>query len=321
LTRPNTTGRLKQVETLSSWDQQAFEAACKKSLPVRLPATKANLSPACSKWFVHDDDASFKMLEQGGKITVPASSELLMPFWQEYVDVVVPLEVTTINNHPKALLNNTAKPGSTTFERVEAPLSLLLDHLSPTTPSSPSTNQPALSIYLAQCDLPSLPDTLTSDVPTPTLIQCSTQSPSSRIKGDIYASSLWLGRSPTYTPLHRDPNPNLFIQLAGTKIVRLLPPDVGEALYHELLAKLPAVSRSLGSSRIRGEEMMQSPQREVFHDALWDEGSAYLEKVMEKHGVETTLGMGDALFTPLGWWHSVKGVGRGVTGSVNWWFR
>jgi hypothetical protein len=33
-----------------------------------------------------------------------------------------------------------------------------------------------------------------------------------------------IGHPPTYTPLHRDPNPNIFVQLAGEKVVRLLAP-------------------------------------------------------------------------------------------------
>jgi len=36
---------------------------------------------------------------------------------------------------------------------------------------------------------------------------------------------------------------------------------------------------------------------------------------------QTELDAGDALFIPKGWWHSVKGLGDGINGSVNWWFR
>jgi hypothetical protein len=325
LTRTRALRSLKQVETLPSWEQQSFEEAYGRGIPARLTSSKAHLPPACSKWFIHDHDTDVQA-EHYGQIQAPSSSELRLSFWRDYGDIFVPLEMTTTSTHAGDLMAesldaNHETTARTTFERIEAPLKVLLDNLSPNNaPSATPVNQAAISIYLAQCDLPSLPSSLTVDVPIPRLIHRSTQSSSSPIRGDIYASSLWLGRAPTYTPLHRDPNPNLFIQLAETKIVRLLPPDIGEALYHELLAKLPG-SGNNQSSRIRGEEMMQSPQREVFHDAVWDEGSEYAERVMVKHCVETTLGMGDALFTPLGWWHSVKGVGMGITASVNWWFR
>jgi len=33
------------------------------------------------------------------------------------------------------------------------------------------------------------------------------------------------------------------------------------------------------------------------------------------------LEAGDGMFIPKGWWHSVKGVGKGIIGSANWWFR
>ena len=238
----------------------------------------------------------------------PSSSELRTAFWSEHESTFVPLEVTT------------KKDGDAeTFERIEAPLKILLAYLwkAATSPEDGvATSNNDLSIYLAQCELSSLPKSLQADVPTPKLLQPSTVA---GIKGDIYASSLWLGRPPTYTPLHRDPNPNLFIQLAGWKTVRLLPPELGEALYHELMTKLSSESASF-SSRIRGEEMMAGPQKKALHDAVWDESSKY-SKLVQNHGLETTLGLGDALFTPKRWWHSVKGVGNGITASANWWFR
>jgi hypothetical protein len=144
-------------------------------------------------------------------------------------------------------------------------------------------------------------------------------------KGDVYDSSLWLGRSPTYTPLHRDPNPNLFIQLAGRKMVRLLPPDVGDAV----LDMVQQVCRdNTGSTRLRGEEMMAGEQRVLLEAGIWDgQGESRSDAVTEiqqallRYGQEADLGLGQGLFIPRGWWHSVKGVGSGITASVNWWFR
>ena len=305
------TRRLRGVPVLRSWESPIFERAYKQNLPARLPRSREHLPPACSKWFIVDGDPEFELLKSRKgfddlEIKVPSSSELRTSFWAEHDSTFVPLEVTTKQD---------AESENEQFERIEAPLKMLLAYLSrASTPFGVSRND--ISIYLAQCDLSTLPESLQADVPVPRVLQAES---SAGIKGDIYASSLWLGRPPTYTPLHRDPNPNLFIQLAGQKTIRFLPPEVGDALYHDLMMKLSPRSSSV-SSKIRGEEMMAGPQKKALHDAVWDESSDYGE-LLRAHGFETTLGLGDTLFTPKGWWHSVKGVGKGITASVNWWFR
>ena len=140
-----------------------------------------------------------------------------------------------------------------------------------------------------------------NDVPTPSLVL-------SAGKGDIYDSSIWLGHAPTYTPLHRDPNPNLFVQLAGTKIVRLFKPSVGNDIFAKVQEKIGGEA----SAALRGEEMMKGLEKRVLEREVWgetDEGAA--------GGFEAQLESGDGLFIPKGWWHSIKGVGKGMTGSVS----
>lgn len=66
------------------------------------------------------------------------------------------------------------------------------------------------------------------------------------------------------------------------------------------------------SATMRGEEMMQGAEKRVLEEEVWvdeSEGTAT--------GFEAELGSGDGLFIPKGWWHSVKGVGKGMTGSVS----
>ncbi|EXJ59045.1 hypothetical protein A1O7_06476 [Cladophialophora yegresii CBS 114405] len=340
-------GPLRDVPVLPSWDSQVFGQAFKEGLPVRLPRSREHLPHACSKWFIHDGNPAFDLFgtkPRGEKpdtitsanatsnisadpdtdsrtVNVPKSSELRPSFWQGYKSTIVALEVTT----------RQTGSDSEHFERLEGPLEVLLAYLSaPQTPAAPEVEQqqqqqqqqhgpPNLSIYLAQSDLSTLPATLQEDVPIPTLLRSHTRTGSTVIKGDIYASSLWMGRPPTYTPLHRDPNPNLFIQLAGQKTIRLLPPELGDAMYHDVMSTVGA-SSSPFSTTIRGAEMMvTSPETRALHDCIWD-GRQYAD-LLQEHCRETTLGLGEALFTPKGWWHSVKGVGAGVTASVNWWFR
>lgn len=322
---------LHQVPLLPSWDPEPFQAkAYLPALPYKFARSRSHLPPACSKWFIHQNaDSSLGDTNIDDDVeSITRCSELNSSLWRKYEDTIVPLELTSTND----TFNSS---GEETFQRIEeAPLGLLLAYLSSSslspvpsssnsshpTKATPSQGQPRNhSIYLAQCSLTALPPSLQEDIPTPNLI--ARPSSSSPIRGDIYASSLWLGRPPTYTPLHRDPNPNIFIQLAGHKTVRLLPPEIGGAVFADVQARLR--HHQTTSAAIRGEEMMAGPEKAILHAAIWPtpgELTRYAE-LLNTHGQETTLGMGDALFVPKGWWHSVKGVGAGVTASANWWFR
>jgi hypothetical protein len=153
---------------------------------------------------------------------------------------------------------------------------------------------------LAQAPIGDLPSGLQKDVPTPDLVLTAG-------KGDLYDSSIWLGHAPTYTPLHRDPNPNLFVQLAGRKVVRLFEPSIGRAILASIHEKLG----SIGSASIRGEEMMQGAEKEALLKAVWSSNAPYTSLCSQAE-----LGPGDALYIPQGWWHSVRGIGSGMTGSV-----
>jgi hypothetical protein len=185
---------------------------------------------------------------------------------------------------------------------VYAPLDLFLQALEF---NSSGRQNRVTQLYIAQVPLNDLPLELQADLPPPDIVK-------SAGKGDIYNSSIWLGLEPTYTSWHRDPNPNLFSQLHSSKMVRLLPPNAGAAIFRDVQSQL---GRS-GSSRIRGYEMMYGEEREALHKAIWS-GSATADIQ------ETRLDAGDSLFIPKGWWHSIKSAfddGR-LNCSVNWWFR
>jgi hypothetical protein len=242
-----------------------------KGFDVNQPAIfKKNFDslPAISKWFApsrtdtYACDINASYLEQHGSSTVPLELTRFFP------------------NEPP------------TFERFEAPLSLLLAHMT-------GAATPDLRIYLAQHSLADLPAALQAGLPTPTLL-------TKLGRGDIYASSLWMGRPPTRTPLHRDPNPNLFVQLAGQKVVRLLRPEVGRGVYER--AKLRAGGG--GRANMRGEEMMVGDEMQALEEAVWDSQDEHAE------GEEAQLFAGDGLYIPLGWWHAVRGTGTGANASV-----
>ncbi|KAL0934180.1 JmjC domain-containing protein [Colletotrichum truncatum] len=201
------------------------------------------------------------------------------------------------------IVHAAAHPNATEpkFSSFSAPLLLLLKAAEFNTLHDKKIKQ----LYIAQAQLPDLPSELQEDLPPPLIVREAG-------KGDIYNSSIWLGLEPTYTPLHRDPNPNLFCQLVGKKIIRLLPPMSGDRLYRRVQTQI----QQSGSSRIRTSEMMEGRERLVMNTAIW--GMEGPEDI-----IEARLDSGDALFIPMGWWHSVKSGhhdGR-LNASVNWWFR
>lgn len=231
-----------------------------------------------------------------------------------FARTVVPLELTTFKV-PVDTLSNLA-PQVTHFERFEAPLSYFLDYPACAADDEvkaqhddQSTSRVWNQLYLAQCPIASLDPAMRAELPVPDLVLEAG-------KGDVYDSSIWIGASPTYTPLHKDPNPNLFVQLVGTKKVRLCEPALGAAIFYEVQRRL---GRGGASASMRGYEMMQGSERVMLEDIVWnDRGIATsINELM----TEVTLDSGDGLFIPKGWWHSVKGIEPGILGSVNWWFR
>jgi hypothetical protein len=201
---------------------------------------------------------------------------------------------------------------TTRFIRFDAPLALLnaAIHFNKETSNQ---SERVSQLYIAQMPLSDLPRDLQADVPTPAALTAPA-TPEHPYTADIYTSSLWLGLEPTFTPWHRDPNPNLFCQLVGCKTVRLMPPAPGKELFAQVNASL---GRTNASHAIRGYEMMQAGERQAWWDAVW--GSEVPSGMYE-----VVLRPRDVLFLPMGWWHSVRSADGGqgsLNASVNWWFR
>ena len=190
--------------------------------------------------------------------------------------------------------------GETNFDRAEAPFGIFLDWA-----ERAGAEAPQQRFYVAQAPLNRLPKPMQDDLPTPELVKKTG-------KGEVYDASIWLGVAPTYTPLHRDPNPNLYLQLAGRKTIRLLDPVAGQAVFDAVQATLG--SRT-SSGRFRGDEMMKGQEKTLLEARIWLRGN--IEDGEEVVGFEATLAGGESIFIPQGWWHSVKSVGTGCTGSVS----
>lgn len=279
--------------SVQTFRQNAFDPRT----PAVLPAKHFASIPACKKWFkqrhsTHPVALNHRYLEQHGGETF------------------VPLEYTTPGEH-----------GNDAFQRLDAPLKVFLA-------ATRLARKRALErMYLAQCQVTDLPQTLRADLPTPELVTRAGQ-------GDIYDTNIWIGLAPTNTPLHKDPNPNLFVQLAGAKMVRIFTPELGLALYTQVQEELGKDGRA----SIRDEGMMHGKEKALLDHYVWAENDILGGRYAEAS--EAHLEAGDAIFIPKGWWHSIKGIGNGVTASVssdvssdsdsnkantmsqaNWWFR
>lgn len=258
--------------------------------------------PAAGKWFSEDAGpdtvAMFQYLSAFGEAILPY--ELLVDperdSPQSLWNLQKRLQDSAGAEFTQYLSQTTHGQSHTRFHRFSAPLSLFLQACN-------STSKLPLRLYIAQAQISDLPKRLQEDLPTPRIVREAG-------KGDIYDANLWMGIPPTYTPLHKDPNPNLFVQIASSKSIRLFRPETGRSLLYDVQRRLGQRS----SSSFRGHEMMEDPERGALEEVTWGDSAP-------SEGFEVTVSPGDALFIPKGYWHSIKSIGTVVNASVNWWFR
>ena len=120
--------------------------------------------------------------------------------------------------------------------------------------------------------------------------------------GRVAAANAWLGTFDTTTHLHTDEANNILCQIGGHKLVRLWPPEVGDACFHvETRGGNGAYNKF---SPIDAEK----PDLEKF------------PKFADAHGkcLVAVLGPDDSLFIPKGWWHHVRALTPSF--SLNFWF-
>ncbi|KAL8722542.1 MAG: hypothetical protein Q9225_001010 [Loekoesia sp. 1 TL-2023] len=246
------------VTRLPDGTVEAFQsAAFRPSLPAKWAKESFEAIPASAKWF------------QTPWPTFNSS------YLGQFGDHMVPLEFTSPPSAPDAPSEEAV------FRRAEAPFGIFLQWA-----EQADTNNPQ-RLYVAQASLNRLPGLLQDDLPTPELVLKAGN-------GDVYDASIWLGIAPTYTPLHRDPNPNLYLQLAGRKVIRLLHPDVG----HSVFAAVQAALGKKSSSRLRGDEMMKGQEKSLLEARIWRDKTA--EHGTEVVGFEATLEAGESMFIPQG---------------------
>ena len=97
--------------------------------------------------------------------------------------------------------------------------------------------------------------------------------------------NVWLGPAGTTSPLHTDPQQNIFVQVVGSKAILLHPPSENDCLY-------PTEGLMSNTSQIDAE----TPDFEHF------------PRYRDAKGFLAIVEAGDALFIPKGTWHYVRGL-------------
>ncbi|CAL2044942.1 unnamed protein product [Caenorhabditis brenneri] len=144
-------------------------------------------------------------------------------------------------------------------------------------------------LYLAQHRLFDQVPHLRKDVIIPDI--CFSESTST----ENVDMNMWIGPSDTVSPLHTDPRKNMFVQIHGTKLFRMVSPDDSESVY-------PFDGIISNTSQIDVEH----PDMESFPD---------FSKVRV---FDAIVNAGDALFIPEKWWHFVRSTTPSI--SISFWF-
>ena len=101
---------------------------------------------------------------------------------------------------------------------------------------------------------------------------------------------MWIGPAGTVTPMHHDLTNNLLVQVAGRKVVKLVPAIQADAMYNHI-----HVFSALGDIEHPAFDMERFPD------------------FAQARVLDVTLLPGDALFLPIGWWHQVRSLDFSVT--------
>lgn len=114
-------------------------------------------------------------------------------------------------------------------------------------------------------------------------------------KESLPAINAWLGPAGTVSPLHTDPNDNIFVQLVGKKVILLHPSSENSKLY-----AVDGLMNNTSAVDARAPDLNAFP--------LYADAKGYCVEVNE----------GDALFIPKGMWHFV--MSRTPSWSLSFWF-
>jgi hypothetical protein len=132
-----------------------------------------------------------------------------------------------------------------------------------------------------------LPRSLADDVPVPTRMA----------RSPLVRRKLWISRTGTVSPLHRDMPENLLVQLIGEKTVWLAAPRQARNVYPYSFS---SGSPNLAHADLERPDLVRWPR------------SARV------HALVGRLTPGDGVFIPARWWHQIRTDSTSVSVNV-WW--
>jgi len=100
----------------------------------------------------------------------------------------------------------------------------------------------------------------------------------------------WIGPAGTITPMHHDLTNNMLAQVAGRKVVKLVPSIQADAMYNDV-----HVFSAVSDIESPGFDIERFP------------------RFARSRVLDVTLLPGDVLFIPIGWWHQVRSLDFSVT--------
>ncbi|CCO29532.1 Lysine-specific demethylase 8 [Rhizoctonia solani AG-1 IB] len=185
-------------------------------------------------------------------------------------------------------------------------------------------------LYLAQHSLLTQLPKLRADIEVPDYAYAEPQSHRCYIGPPGNAEQLvinaWCGGKGANSPAHTDPYYNIYVQIVGYKTIWLAPPEASLGMYAFNTASEPSHrdDDSTEPSRDPKREGMMGNTSSIDVFALSaPDASEPSFPLFFSHSLpmaqSVMLKPGDALVIPPGWWHAMRGVGRGSF-SVSFWF-
>ncbi|KAG8908159.1 hypothetical protein FRB99_008702 [Tulasnella sp. 403] len=139
------------------------------------------------------------------------------------------------------------------------------------------------------------------------------------------AVNLWIGDSRSTTSAHSDPYENIYTVIRGRKHFTLLPPTEGWSLQERLYPHATYTRASPTSPLILTPTSPPTHVSWASLDPVRDLHRIRREAEYDVQPLHVSVGPGDALYLPAGWWHHVRQSGDGPDGrgaviAVNWWY-
>ncbi|KAJ6606458.1 hypothetical protein DFH09DRAFT_1120291 [Mycena vulgaris] len=149
-------------------------------------------------------------------------------------------------------------------------------------------------LYLAQHSLLMQFPALRADIEVPDYVYTALPRPPGcdpPANDEQLVINAWLGPKDTISPAHTDPYFNMYIQVVGRKTVWMAPPSCAAGMY---------ATGNTSAVDVFAPDQNDHPKFSV------------------EHGMTASLGPGDLLYMPAGWWHAMRA--ESTSCSISMWF-